>query len=173
MYQWWTERTNGCHWWPPLKFLPSRGIVYFFTLWNELAQWLILANMMREKCHRASFKFRPQGALHTFAFALGSLPWFENKPGLAWWRMRDHMVNSPAVPTEVILDQPIASQRSHMRELGQDVQRGQRNPKPTTDARLSPAETRRPAQLTPRLMRENKWLLFQATMFGWWLLIQQ
>lgn len=131
---------------------------------------------MREKCHHASFKFRPQGALHTFAFSLGSLPWFENKPGLAWWRMRDHMVKSPAAPTEVILDQPIASQHSHMRELGQHVQRGQRNPKPTTDAGLSPAETRRPAQFTPRLMREEMvavsshyvWIVaFNPTIANW------
>ena len=68
------------------------------------------------------------------------------------------MLKSPAVPTEVILDQPKASQHSQMRELGRDVQL-------TTDACLSPAETRRPVQLTPRFMRINKWLRFQATKF--------
>lgn len=72
------------------------------------------------------------------------------------------MVKSPAVPTEVILDQPKASQHSQMRELGRDVQP---NTKVTTDACLSPAETRSPVQLTPRFMSINKRSRFQATKF--------
>ena len=80
------------------------------------------------------------------------------------------MVKSPAVPTEVILDQPKASQHSQMRELGRDAQP---NTKLPTDACLSPAETRKPNQLTPRLMRINKWLWFQATKFWIVAFIQQ
>lgn len=37
------------------------------------------------------------------------------------------MIKSTALPAEVILDQPIASQHSKMRELSQAVQRGQPN----------------------------------------------
>lgn len=42
------------------------------------------------------------------------------------------MVKSPSVPTEVIIDQLIASEHSNMTE-SQDEQRSQLNPKLTSD----------------------------------------